>query len=462
MRRLITILLTFNLGLISIATPAQAQTSVQPIACDVPYEVVPGDTLSRIATRAYGLDSFDDFYALNKDIVGENPNLISVGMQLNVPCGLNSEFVSNVLEAELSAAPQSNQNETASQSNQNEIASQNDQTAASPPDQTLTPGAQTPFVFNRAAAPNFILNVGIIDQYLQQITEVTQGRVTFTDPAETERNPRVQYDLVRSGTVDGAYVFNGYLVESHPLLQLPMQALMGGSAEQTALALWQLHDSYLSRTDYLDNVQLLGFIGAPTAHIWRLKEIPVTPGENIAEINEYTVPYFDGLDTRGAAAVQKENAAWLADFDGEQGQSMTMVMAHGAALAGGIWKDNNRIVTEIENGVYTPTFSVIFNKESWETISAADQAAILAISGAELAKRSAAWDAFDDGLRIKMLDMGLETVRADKALLSELQDQSRIGLEEWMAAADAKEISGFEAVNDYIEALQSMNSTENK
>ena len=440
MRRLITILLILGFGLPLATTSALAQTSVEPIPCDVPYVVVPGDTLARIATRAYGLDRADAFYELNQSIIGDNPDLILVGMQLTVPCSLNPDFVISVPEADFSAAPQS------------------DQTQTSLPDQTLTTGSETQLVFNRAAAPNFILNVGIIDKYLAQITEVTQGRVTFIDPPQIERNPRLQYDLVVSGAVDGAYVFNGYLAESHPLLQLPMQALMGGTAQQTALAFWQLHDRYLSRTDYLDDVQLLGFIGAPAAHIWRLKEIPVTAGENIADMNEYTVPYFDGLDTRGAEAVQKENAAWLADFDNEQGQSMTMVMAHGAALAGGIWKDNNRIVTEIDNGVYTPTFSVILNKESWNSISAADQAAILTISGEELARQSAAWDDFDDGLRSKMLDMGLETVTADTALLSELQDQSRIGLENWMAAADAKGISGFEAVNDYIETLQLSNA----
>lgn len=443
MRRLITILLPLGFGLLLTSTSTLAQSSAEPIACDVPYEIVSGDTLARISTRAYGEDRTDALYELNQAIVGPDPNLIVVGTPLNVPCDLNQEFVSGVLEADFSAAP----------------APQEDQTDTSLPDETLNSGKQIQLVFNRAAAPNFILNVGIIDSYLAQITEVTQGRVTFVDPPEIERNPRVQYDLVLSGAVDGAYVFNGHLAQSHPLLQLPMQALMGGTAQQTALSLWQLHDNHLSRTDYLDDVQLMGFVGAPASHIWRLKEIPVTPGENIAEMNEYTVPYFDGLDTRGAAAVQEENAAWLAEFDDGKEQSMTMVMAHGAALAGGIWIDNNRIVTEVENGVYTPTFSVILSKESWDAISTADQAAILAISGEELAKRSAAWDAFDDGLRLRMLDSGLETVTADTALLSELQDQSRIGLERWMAAADAKGISGFEAVTDYIETLQLLSPT---
>jgi len=434
MLRLITIILMLTAWLPWGA--AVAQSAGKPIPCDTPYQVVRGDTLARIALRAYGPDRFTAFYELNKAIIGNNPNLISVGVQLNVPCGLNPSLVNSVLEADFSGTKDSG--EVTTTASDNVVASE---------DETL-------LVFNRAAAPKFIMNVGIIDKYLEQITQVTQGRVKFVDPPETERNPRVQYDIVKSGVVDGAYIFNGHLAESHPLLQLPMLPLMGGTARETAVCLWDLHESHLSQTDYLDGVQLMGFVGAPAAHIWRLNDVPVTAGENVSAINEYTVPYFDGLDTRGAAAVQQENAAWLAEFDGQQGQSLTMVMAHGAALAGGIWKDNNRTVTEIKNGVYTPTFSVILSDDAWNRITPADQAAILSISGRELSQMSAAWDAFDDGLRLKMRDMGLESVKADKALLAELQDQSRIGLEDWIAAADKKGISGFAAVTDYIEKLQ--------
>jgi len=307
--------------------PTLAQSTGDPIQCDVPYEIVPGDTLVSIASRAYGSGRFPAFFKLNRSIIGDDPNLIVVGVQLNVPCDLNPGLVSSVLEADFSGAAKTRSSETPE------------------PDEAATNGNETILVFNRAAAPKFIMNVGIIDKYLAQITEVTEGRVKFIDPQTIERNPRIQYDIVQSGAVDGAYIFNGHLAQSHPLLQLPMQPLMGGTAQQTALSLWNLHKNYLSQTDYHTGVQLLGFVGAPAAHIWRVNDAPVTPGENVAEINEYTVPYFDGLDTRGAAAIQQENSAWLAKFDEQQGQSLTMVMAHGAALAGGIWKDNNRTVT---------------------------------------------------------------------------------------------------------------------
>lgn len=443
-KQILAIVLCFEL----FSTAAIAQPAADPINCGEPYSVQQGDTLRSITQRAYSTDRFDALYQVNQQTIGPNPNVIDIGMRLAVPCDLDQD---------------QDQDQSQSQSQTQDVLGPGflQQSDSSATDQfgalaLVATGTEAVLIFNRAAAPNFILNIEIIDKYLAEITEITQGRVRFVDPPEIEQDPRLQLELVLSGSVDGAYVFNGHLAESHPLLQLPMNPLMGGTAEQTAIALWRLHEDYLSSTDYWGGVRLLGFIGAPAAHVWRLKENSVFPGENIWENNEYTVPYFDGLDTRGATAVQEENAAWLSKFEDQRGENLTLVMAHGAALAGGIWKDNNRVVTEIKNGVYTPTFSVILSDAAWEKISPIDQAAILSLSGESLSQRSAAWDSFDNGLRFRMLEQGLEVIEADMALLSELQDQSRSGLEKWIAVADSNGISGYEAINDYLENLSTL------
>lgn len=176
-------------------------------------------------------------------------------------------------------------------------------------------------------------------------------------------------------------------------------------------------------------------------------------GEDLVKTNEYTVPYFDGLDTRGAPAVREENASWLAAYDEDQGKPLTFAMAHGAARAGGIWNEN-RTVTEIANGVYTPTFSVVISDVAWAKISPTDQAAITAISGEELAKASMNWDEFDNGHRRIMIKQGLDVVKADLDLLAELQDRSRGGLDAWIMTADRLGIPGYEAFQFYNDTLQ--------
>lgn len=54
-------------------------------ACEV-YRVKPGDSLRKIALRAFGDDDYSALYQMNAGEIGRNPNLISVGMVLNVPC----------------------------------------------------------------------------------------------------------------------------------------------------------------------------------------------------------------------------------------------------------------------------------------------------------------------------------------------------------------------------------------
>ena len=52
------------------------------------YTVKAGDTLLSIAERFYGDDSirtFQDIYEANKDLIGDDPDQIKVGMTLKIP-----------------------------------------------------------------------------------------------------------------------------------------------------------------------------------------------------------------------------------------------------------------------------------------------------------------------------------------------------------------------------------------
>ena len=51
-----------------------------------PYTIVPGDTLSRVAARAYGDPMLYDFLLeANRDVLGGNPEALDVGMSIDDP-----------------------------------------------------------------------------------------------------------------------------------------------------------------------------------------------------------------------------------------------------------------------------------------------------------------------------------------------------------------------------------------
>lgn len=73
---LVLLLWSFGPGL----TDVSAQT-----ACER-YRVQQGDTLRKIAERAYGTDDYRRIYRENRRTIGRNPNVISVGEVLRLPC----------------------------------------------------------------------------------------------------------------------------------------------------------------------------------------------------------------------------------------------------------------------------------------------------------------------------------------------------------------------------------------
>ena len=489
----------------TLTTPANAQS----VACGQPYTVARGDSLSGISLRAYGTLDFARLYAVNRAQIGPNPNTLSVGQVIDIPCPADADADADAALAAAAGvddtvpvdvpppqdaataaadgsggaddlseddaipevaedAAEDGAEADAGNDDQGGDASIPDVAAPDGPDGAEIapaaagdgPDADGPvtLTFSRASAPGFVVNTSIIDLYLAEIEAATEGRVRFADPESPVRDHAAQYDLVVSGEVDGAYVLNTTIADTHPLLQLPMLPLMGGAAEQTAVSLWRLHDEYLSRTDYFDEAQVMGFIASPSAHIWREASDPVTATEGVLAKNDYAVPYFLGLDVRGPAALRDEVADWLLAYRATHDEPPTLFMAHGAVRAVGLWPgDFELLATEIDYGVYTPTFTVILSNDAWDRISEEDQAAIRAVSGEALARRSASWDAFDAGFRSDMLVNGLNFVKADDFFLGVLETHTQKMLREaWIPLADAMGISGADAVRSYREDLRSM------
>ena len=72
-----------------LAAPAGAQVlrGDGSIACGGSYAIAPGDTLSRVAQRAYGDPMLWDLLVeANRDVLGGDPEQLAVGMSIAIPC----------------------------------------------------------------------------------------------------------------------------------------------------------------------------------------------------------------------------------------------------------------------------------------------------------------------------------------------------------------------------------------
>jgi len=76
-------LLGLTTALMSVATTASAA----PSECGGTYTIKSGDSLSKIASAVYGsARDFQIIFSANADVIGSNPGLIEVGMELDIPC----------------------------------------------------------------------------------------------------------------------------------------------------------------------------------------------------------------------------------------------------------------------------------------------------------------------------------------------------------------------------------------
>lgn len=451
------LLTTVLIALASVAALSQVPATAQgALTCGQKYAVAPGDSISKIARRVYGTNRAPELYAANRAVIGANHDLLLVGTVLTLPC-LDAE--QDVRE---STARKLTQPKVAQATDRDAAASTKGQggtfsRAAGFTSKTLAaaPAQIVEIVFNKASALEFILNTGIVDPLFADISRATNGRVRFVEPAEHNRDPRAQMNLVRNGKADGAYIFNGYLAEQNPLLQITMAPMVGGTAQQTATALWRTHQRYFADAGRFDGLKLLGFVGAPPAHIWRVSDAPVTGSEQLLGNSAMSLPGKPGPN-QSAVKIRAD----VSDPVRSQGSAAaqppaTVALNHAAARTMGIWK-NAKSVTEIDGGVYAPTFSVFIRAEKWEQIAPADRETIEALLGESLAQRSAAWDAFDNTQKRAMLKQGLKVEKADLDLLIELQDRARLAWETWIAKADNAGVPGYEALEAFFAEIEAL------
>jgi len=166
-----------------------AQTDSNAVQCGQNYTVVAGDTLSQISARAYGTTVFQPLYTQNIEIIGPNPNFLLVGTSLEIPCLASNDGVTAA------------------------VSSEEDEVVADASVDTQ-PGDDSDVVeltFNKTSVPPFIINSGIVDLYLAEVTEVTDGRVRFVDPEVVSRDDAEQFDLVTSGAVASDVALDGWI-----------------------------------------------------------------------------------------------------------------------------------------------------------------------------------------------------------------------------------------------------------
>ena len=312
--------------------------------------------------------------------------------------------------------------------------------------------AKTEILFNLFAPPKHIINTGIVKPWAAAVTKASNGRVTFKFPPSSVAPPPRQFDIARTGTVDMAYQFNGFLRRRVPLVQLTLLPFMGRSGRAQAVALWRTYKKFFEKKNQYSGVHLVGFFGGPPGDICSLKaqkeinsvaalktmkmwSLPGPPSQGLKRLNVTVVP---GPAVRIYSIVSK------GIVDGFAGLGLQEAIRFNVAQFA-------KSCTVLSDSMFTAMFSLMINPKKWDSLSDADKQAFDKLGGETLAHYTRHWDAADMNAPENLRKLGVKVLDAAPAFEADLRKAWQPMHQQWIDGANKLGIDG-KAAYDFFRA----------
>ncbi|MCV0394914.1 MAG: TRAP transporter substrate-binding protein [Rhizobiaceae bacterium] len=263
---------------------------------------------------------------------------------------------------------------------------------------------------------------GSIVPYLEEIEEVTEGRVKVEILPKIVGTPQSQFDVVRDGLADMSWIVTGYTPGRFKLSEMGELAF-GGDSTATGPAFHRTYMEHFAKFNEFEGVEVVAIYTGSPGH--------VATKDRIVE----TIDDFKGLKLRSAAAGATEALNLLGAVPILKSAAEAFEMLSTGAIDGSLMipetvvsansLDLLNTFTVVPGGFFNTVHAIIINPEKWNAISEDDQEAILAISGEKLAatvgkayakQNAEAFDAMEEaGYTIGELDAE-QTAKLQEAL----------------------------------------------
>ena len=292
------------------------------------------------------------------------------------------------------------------------------------PDVTLTLGHPFP-----ATHP---IQVGAIEPFFEEVTERTDGTVTFEIVPGGGLGPAPgTYENTVIGAQDMGWALHGYTPGRFPLTGIVEMPFMFESATEATEALWDLYEDFPEMQEEYSDVHVLGLWTHDVGQLWT-SDTAVT-----------TIEDLNGLTLRAPGSMQEQLITELgASPVGLPAPELFDALERGVVdglmiAASGLESFN--LYGVLSNGVecncYVAAQFLVVGQDAWDRLSPEQQEAIDEIAGRELSLAAAA--VYDEEYQVvvdKLEGEGIE--------VATLEGQE---LERWLAAGDEVAQSWVEA-----------------
>ncbi|RTE64830.1 TRAP transporter substrate-binding protein [Amphritea opalescens] len=285
----------------------------------------------------------------------------------------------------------------------------------------------------------------MIVPWTQQVEEVTEGRVKINILAKGLGHPKIHYDIARDGLADITYSVHGYTPGRFTLTKIVEFPFGGNSAEALSVAYWRVYEKYLAKANEHKGTQVLSVFTHGPGQIHNSQKAVTSVGD------------LKGMKLRVGGGVINDIATALDTVPLLKPSSKSYeLLSHGVAdgtllpmesVTAFKVQDLVKHTTIVPGGLYNISFFLVMNQDRFRSISKADQAAIMSVSGEAFAKLAGSvWDAADAKALAEMKANGNEITVADDAFIADVKQRTSTLEADWFKAAKKKGVDGAAAL----------------
>lgn len=301
----------------------------------------------------------------------------------------------------------------------------------------------------------------VLAPWAEDVAKATEGRITVSVPPRSLAPPPKQIESIRGGLFDAGFTFNGFLADEIAGPLVAMMPFTGtGDGRASSIALWRTYETHLSGIDEYDGLHLLSAFVAPGGDFYSLNDTPIETLADATGRKMWALPgVTSAILSAGGGSVVSGPAIQMAEViqsgvvDGFVGIPPWDAEKFNAL-------QHARSITVTRKKIFTPAFSFVISDAAWDGISAQDQAAITALSGAAFAETvGAMWTGLNDA-KMQNLDAQMQVIPASDAFEAELLSASGGPVAGWLKRMEAIGLDGEEVLAFYTAQIAAELTTD--
>ena len=296
------------------------------------------------------------------------------------------------------------------------------------------------------APPTHLTNSQVWPTWGKWIEEATEGRVT-TKIEYKLASPLKQFELVRDGVADAAWIFHGYNTRYAATQAVEMPNL-GTSAEAASVAYWRVHQKYLAKANEHEGVTLVGLSSHGPAVIQTK-----TPLNSLSELNGLKIRVPGGVGSKVGKALKLPAPKVYEALSSGVADGIFMPIETQKSFR---LKEVVPYVTIMPGGLYYGSFAYLLNTDFLNSLSEKDRNAILSVSGEKLTRLAGqAWDNADKAGHADALASGSTVTTASQATHAEYLDLMAPVEAAWIEQMNGLGIDGKAALGELRDIARS-------